>query len=165
MPCDMTREQYIVGNRFIPPEDIQPSFMLPYNVIQHHRSASELVKSAETCPLCELLRIACIIDSFRERGEEKAFDHSREPLSEILGSINRSKGSALFDRINAQLAQSNEHIFLMLWNESNPRQRYSTGGYILDYIRLFWKRPVKEHTPKERKTIFTRLQVFDLKST
>ncbi|KAK0109307.1 hypothetical protein ONS96_003126 [Cadophora gregata f. sp. sojae] len=163
MPSDMTREQYIVGNRFIPPEDINPGFMLPYNVVQHHQSARELVKSAETCPLCELLRVACIMDSFRERGEEKAYDHSREPLSQILGSVNRGKGSALFDRINNQIAQSDEPIFLMLWNQSNPRQRYSTGGYKLDYIRLLWKRLPEEVLQIERKTVFTRLQVFNSK--
>ncbi|KAG4441660.1 hypothetical protein IFR05_002867 [Cadophora sp. M221] len=160
LPRDGNRDQYIVGNRFIPPECIRPGSMLPTNVMQHHLKAENLVKSAETCPLCELLRVAYVMDSFRERGEEEAFDHSREPLAEIFAGIRRGKGSDLFQKISRQLSQSQDPVYLMLWNESSQEKSPSTGGFKLSYIRLLWERPKTEVTPKERKTVFTRLQVF-----
>lgn len=91
------RNDYIIGHRFIPPEGFKPGSTLPPNVIQQHQNARDLLTTAEYCPLCELLRLACILDSFRERGKD--FDHSMEPLANILSSIRRGEGSPLFNRI------------------------------------------------------------------
>lgn len=117
----------------------------------------DLVKSAESCSLCELLRVACVMDSFRE---DEVFDHSREPLGEILTGIKRGKGSALFDRLSCQLSQSQNSAYLMFWNDSSQGEPPSNGGFKLSHVRLLWERPKMEVTPNERKTVFTRLQVF-----
>ncbi|KAH6713366.1 heterokaryon incompatibility protein-domain-containing protein [Leptodontidium sp. MPI-SDFR-AT-0119] len=97
------------------------------------------------------------MDSFRE---DEAFDHSREPLGEILTGIKRGKGSALFDRLSCQLSQSQNSAYLMLWNDSSQGEPPSNGGFKLSHVRLLWERPKMEVTPNERKTVFTRLQVF-----
>ncbi|KAF2810967.1 uncharacterized protein BDZ99DRAFT_519635 [Mytilinidion resinicola] len=135
-PRPTDRDAYIDGQRFISPEDLQPEDRLPSNVIQHHSMTCDLVSSAETCPLCEILRIACILDSFRERG--RPFDHSREPLAKILESIRRGKGSILFHRILDQLRSSRDPLFLMLWKEDDLNATTSTS-FTLGHLQLLWK--------------------------
>lgn len=111
------REAYTDGLCLLPPEVVRPGPTLPPNVIQHHGKAGDLVAATEKCPLCELFRMACILDAFRERG--CPFDHSKKPLANILASIRLREGSSVFERIIWELRYSTDPIFLMFYHRSS----------------------------------------------
>jgi hypothetical protein len=146
---------YTDGLRFLPPAAVKRGATLPPNVIQHHTKAGSLPESAEDCPFCELIRVACILDAFRERGYP--FDHSGASLATILAEIRLGTGGSVFKRVLEDVRSSSDPIFLMVWtsdtlDNSNP--------FTLGEIRLIWQRPASSNEEKGRRVVFTRLNVF-----
>lgn len=146
---------YTDGLRFLPPAAVKRGATLPPNVIQHHTKAGSLLESAEDCPFCELIRVACILDAFRERGYP--FDHSGASLATILAAIRLGTGDPVFKRVLEDVRSSSDPIFLMVWtsdtlDNSNP--------FTLGEIRLIWQRPASSNEEKGRRVVFTRLNVF-----
>ncbi|KAF2667965.1 HET-domain-containing protein [Microthyrium microscopicum] len=152
------------GTRLLPPENVKPGDTLPPNVIQHHINASNLPESAKDCPLCELLRIAIILDSFRKY--DYPIDRPTEELSAVIMAIRLGGGTDTFSRILDGIRSSQDAIYLMI--ERNDKQdNGKEHPFVLGNIRVIWQKPASmtNEGSKDRKVVFTKLNVFTSAST
>tara|TARA_R110002003_G_scaffold228_2_gene16586 strand:+ start:2129 stop:3157 length:1029 start_codon:yes stop_codon:yes gene_type:complete len=149
-----TRESFADGVRLRPPETVPEDDHLPFNVIRHQRDGATLLASARTCPVCELVRIAIILDSFRQCGFP--LDRPTAELPEIILAIRTGSGDDEFKQILEGIRNSGNSIYLMVDGFS------ADSGKVLGHLRVLWRKPANMvGKDRERKVVFTKLSVFE----
>lgn len=155
-------EAYTDGYRFFPPEQVPivDEKQLPATVLQHHKQAKHLLRSAENCGFCELIKFAIIMDAFRKK--DFPYDKCKEPLLNIVSYISAGKGSNVFGRLIRDLRARSQPIYLMLSNERGFGEMTlnRASERQLNFIRILWQRSAEYIVEEDRKVVKTRLNIF-----
>jgi hypothetical protein len=146
-------DNFTDGIRFLPPEKVDEGSELPFNVIRHHTNGTNLLESAKYCPFCELLRMAIILDSFRQHGVP--YDKPTADLLEIILAIRLGKVlksiSGEFEQVLKGIRSSRDAIYLVI----------GESGNVFEHLRVVWQKPVSiAGRDGDRKVVYTKLKVF-----
>jgi hypothetical protein len=146
-------ETFTDGVRLLPPEKVDEGVELPFNVIRHHTNGTSLLESAKYCPFCELLRMAIILDSFRQH--EVPYDKPTTDLFQMILAIRLGKGlkslNAEFEQILEGIRSSRDAIYLVIGESGNA----------FEHLRVVWQKPVSiVGRDGDRKVVYTKLKVF-----
>lgn len=123
-----------------------------FTVVRHHTDGAGLLESARDCPLCELVRIAIILDSFRRYAFP--LDKPTHELSEMMLGIRRGKGlDGGIEQILDEIRGSRNALYLVVDNADDEK--------VLGHLRVVWQKPASmTRRDGDRKVVFTKLKVF-----
>jgi hypothetical protein len=145
------------GIRMVPPEKIDGGKPLPPTVIKH-LSGRALAQSARTCPFCELLRVALILDC--NRLKRYPLDRTSAALVSIVLAMRMGTADGDVQRILEGVRMSDDPVYLVF---ETPDALNSLGDndFVVGHLRVVWQKPVSlSRTKDDRSAVFTKLRIF-----
>ncbi|KAH7086185.1 heterokaryon incompatibility protein-domain-containing protein [Paraphoma chrysanthemicola] len=156
-PEAFSMKSFTDGIRVLPPDSVPEDDPIPFNVIRHQGNGATLLASARTCPLCELLRIAIILDSFRKYGFP--YDRPTTQLPQMILAIRAGYGDDEFKQTLEGIRTSRNSIYLMVDGFR------TAGSKVLGHLRVIWQKPANSGGVTDgRKVVFTKLSIFESES-